>query len=70
MKKEFSLLKLHETYFKDKVSYPTFRKLFLENKSKFKDVEIIKFPRKTIYKIYDENSFVETFNSLLNIEKF
>jgi len=68
-KKEFSLSKVHELYFKNYMSYPAFRKLFLENKDKFKNVEMIKFPRKTIYKIYDKDNFVETFNKLINIEK-
>ena len=68
-KTEFSLGKVHELYFKQYLSYPAFRKLFLQNKDKFKNVEFIKFPRKTIYKIYDVDNFVETFKKLIKIEK-
>jgi len=67
--KKTSLKKVYEKYYKDKFSYPTFRSLFLEHKDKFKDVEIIKFPKRTTYNILNEEDFINTFNTLINIEK-
>ncbi len=66
---KLNLKRIYERHYKDKISYATFRTLFINNKDNFKNVEIIKFPRKTTYKILDEKDFIETFNKLINIEK-
>ncbi len=66
---KLSLRKIYDKYYKGKFSYTTFRTLFLEHIDKFKNVEIVKFPKKTTYNIFDEKDFINTFNTLVNIEK-
>ena len=70
MKKQYKSLKeIWRNHFEDKMAYMTFRSMFLNNKDKFKNVDIIKLNKRTTYKIYDENNFVDTFNSLIEVEK-
>jgi len=64
-----SLKKLYEKYYKGKFSYPTFRNLFLKHIDNFKNVEIIEFPKKTTYKIKNEEEFINTFNKLIQIKQ-
>ena len=65
----FNLKKIYEKHYKNKISYAKFRTLFIENIDKFKDVELIKFPKKTTYKIKNEKDFVNTFNNLIEIKQ-
>jgi len=70
MKKQYKSLKeIWRNHFEDKMAYMTFRSMFLNNKDKFKNVDIIKLNKRTTYKIYDENNFVDTFNSLIEVER-
>ena len=66
---KITLNSIYKKYYKNYFSYPTFRKLFLEHKDKFKDVKITKFPKYTNFEILNENDFVNTFNKLFEIEK-
>ena len=66
---KLSLRKIYNEHYKNKFSYTTFREIFNENKDKFKNVEMIKFKKKTTYNILDEEDFISTFNTLIKIEK-
>ena len=66
---KLSLRKIYNKHYKNKFSYTTFRTLFNENKDKFNNVEMVKFKRKTTYNILNEEDFINTFSSLIQIEK-